>query len=149
MIEMNRKEKLFFLLGAVCILVYYIPVLILGQNSHFILHDNLDGEFVYRILMNLDYSDKYNNGVIWQVMNGLPRDYLQTGLNITVLLFGIFSPFTAYIINDILARLIAYLGMYLLLKTCILERTSSDLKANVVAVFFSLFFAFIPTYTIY
>ena len=145
----NEKTRYIFWGGVVCILMYYIPVLWLGQNSHVIIHDNLDGEFIYRIWMTLDGSDKYNNGMIWQVMNGLPRDYLQTSLNMTVLFFQIFSPFIAYIVNDILARLIAYAGMFLLLKQYVLSETWIDQRTKFLVMVCSLLFALIPIYTVY
>ena len=133
-------------IGIVCIVIYFLPYLILGENAYIRIHDNLDGEFVYRVLASkAKYLFNYKASVT-EVMNGLPRYCLQSGLNMTMFLFCILSPLKAYLLNDFIARVIAFIGMYLLLgKHFTNEKSESNLMRFLVA----FCFAVIPTSSIY
>ena len=76
-------------------------------------------------------------------MGGLPRAALPSGLNVSVLLFYVLPPVWAYIVNYILVHMIAFVGMFLLLRKYFL--THDDDYGIVVAI--SLCFFFIPYYT--
>ena len=115
MIEKNRK---WFALGGVLMVIPYIFWYYLGQDAFVLIHDNLDSEFVYikHILendtfFNLGFSDKIEG-----VMNGVPRMFLRSGLNFTILLFALFPPIIAYITNHLFVHFIGYLGMFLFLN---------------------------------
>lgn len=141
-------KKQYYLWGIVCICLYYVPVLILGESSSVLIHDNLDGEFIFRLFMNLkDGTAEYSSGMIHSVMNGLPREMIQSGWNVTAWLFGLFTPFTAYMVNDWLARMVGFLGMALLLDAHLIGR---DMKYRTVIILVSsLTFAVLGSYNIY
>ena len=111
----NRK---WCLLGGLLMIIPYIFWYYLGSDAYILIHDNLDSEFVYikhilesESFFNFDFTSKIEN-----VMNGVPRIFLRSGLNFTVLLFAIFSPVVAYITNHMIVHLVGYLGMFLFLN---------------------------------
>jgi hypothetical protein len=77
------------------------------------------------------------------IMNGLPREALPSGLNVSVLLFYLFPPAWAYIANYILAHLIAFCGMFLLLRKHFLKDEDDFIYVLTVSVLFFL----VPYYT--
>lgn len=130
-----------YLIGLALVLLYYVPVLLLGQGSYALIHDCLSGEFVYRLFMPHE-----QNGVIEQVMNGLPREMLQSDWNVTAWLCRWFSPFTAYFVNDFLARVVGFCSMALLLGALI-ERHNQWTPYLVLGV--SVAFAYLGSYNVY
>lgn len=137
----------FVFIPILAFIVYYVIVLYSGLNNYIRIHDNLDGEFLYRIMIN--YANDtvwYNSGLIQTVQNGLPRDVLPSNLNITSVLFGLFSPWVAYFINDAIARIVGFVGMSLLLS--ILMKTQSVYK-RWITIITSLAFALIGSYNIH
>ncbi|OAV71613.1 hypothetical protein Barb4_00536 [Bacteroidales bacterium Barb4] len=144
---MPDKNKLFILLtGAGSLFIYFIPYFILGTGSSIRVFDNLDGEVLYKIFTArngywLDY-----NAVIPEIMNGLPRFCITSGLNFTTFIFALFPPFIAYLVNDFTLRLIGFIGIYLLLSQHIIK---SKEKINIIALLISCSYIFIPFFTIY
>jgi len=128
------------------LLSFLLPIIILKEHAHIIIHDNLDSEFLYRHLLKtsnttLDFS---SDAEIEQVMNGIPRSSLPSGLSFISLLFSVFNSFNAYLINHIIVHLIAFFGMFLLLKTL---HTKKQYEHIIIGT--SLCFALLPFYTIY
>ncbi len=128
-------------------LVYLAVPVILGENSVITVHDNLDSEVAYNVVLanshkafDLDPSSKID-----QIMNGLPRGCLPSGLNAVTWLFLAFKPFMAYLINYLLVHVIAFAGMFLLLERHILPKDEDP--AVILAA--SLCFAILPFYTIF
>lgn len=108
----------YFTIGFVLVLIPYLIWLVLGENSFVVIRDNLDGNIVYPKLiiesgnmLGLDLQ-----AVIPSVMNGLPRSFFGSGFNFTMLLFYLFPPIYAYILNAMFSHLVGYVGMYLFLK---------------------------------
>ncbi|BDD10368.1 putative membrane protein YkoS [Fulvitalea axinellae] len=141
LLSIFSKENRLFTFGLTSIILYYLPYLILGENSYIRIHDNLDGEIIYRILLSQNPGEKID-----QVMNGLPTFTMMSRHNVVVWIFKLFEPFTAYLLNDFFVRIIAFLGMYFLLKKKFLDNGPySETIATGVAVCFAL----IPFYSIF
>jgi uncharacterized protein DUF6044 len=133
--------------GILVLLLYFLPFLLLGENSYFTIHDNLDGLYVYHHILAMT-GQTYNfssASIVENVMSGLPRPIFGNGLYIVPGLFLFFKPSTAYIINFILTHTIGFIGMMLLLRNHILKRESEFS----IAVACSVLFALIPFYSIY
>jgi hypothetical protein len=127
-----------------CLLVLsLLPILIFQQHSYINIHDNLDGEVPVRVALVNSGSLFNYQGKIDQIMNGLPRSAISTGLNSLMLLFNFFPPFTAYMINYLLVHIIAFIGMYLLLRKHILK------DDNLIASGVAFCFSFLPFYSIF
>lgn len=126
---------------------YFAPFLLLGDKSYVTIHDNLDGEFVVSYLLvktgkalTFDGSSPIAN-----IMNGLPRAAVPSGLNVLVLLFYVFAPVWAYIVNFILVHIVAFCGMFLLLRKHFLTGDRDYLLAGAIAICFFL----VPYYSTY
>lgn len=140
----SSQRRLFLAAALAVMFAYFIPLLLLGQNSYITIHDTLDGEFVENYLL-VATGKAFSGGTIDNIMNGLPRESLPSGLNVTVLLFYVFAPVWAYIVNYILVHVIACCGMFLLLRKHFLK----DSESYLIAIAVSLCFFFVPFYTTY
>lgn len=144
--KMNRRR--FFLFAAIAIMiVYFVPFLLLGKNSYITIHDNLDCWFVDNYLLVATGNALTFNGSapIENVMNGLPRAAMPSGLNVIILLLYILPPAWAYIVNFVLVHAIAFCGMFLLLRKHFL----TDDDDYFLAVAISICFFLVPYYTIH
>jgi hypothetical protein len=143
---MKRKYNK-FIIPFLILLLYLLPLLILQENSHIRIQDNLDSSIVW--LKIISESGKIFSpplSTIPNIMNGIPRSSLPSGLYIPVWLFSMFSPMTAYIINLIIIRIVAFVGLYLLLKKHVLkDSTYSETISIGVALCFSLLPFWSPT----
>jgi len=89
------------------------PYFILGQNSIVTYHDQLDGELLSYIL-----SARYlfsSTHIYPEIMNGLPSTGAVAPAPAFVLLYVVASPFTAFLLSQLILCLVAFSGMYLLL----------------------------------
>ncbi|ASK62587.1 hypothetical protein CFK37_10705 [Virgibacillus phasianinus] len=132
------KNK-FILIACLIILGYLMPYYILGADTHIRVHDNLDSNIVwYKMIaesgniFSMPYTEFDN------VINGLPRSSLPSGLDAMVWLYVLFGPFPAYVINQTVMRFVAFFGMYLLLKKTVLPHIRSTWIWVGVALGFSL-----------
>ena len=133
-------------LTAFMALVYFVPMLILGDDAYFTIHDNLDSEIQYlKILKDTKTMYSSGNTIIYNTLNGIPRSAFKTGLNFTSVLFYNFSTHHAYIFNFIFSHLIAFIGMFLLLKSHFI----TDNEKQYVYIIGALLFAMLPYYSIY
>lgn len=108
----TNKIPVFF---SFLLFLYFLPVVIQGQDSYILIHDNLDSSVPNAAVLtqtghifNLTGQD-----IVPQIMNGIPRSYIASGPNIVFLFFVLFDPFTAYLLNHILVHLIGFIGMAL------------------------------------
>src|SRR5699024_7195618 len=73
-----------------------------------------------------------------QIINGLPRSALQSAFDGVVLLYVLYEPFTAYTINQTIMRIVAFLGMFLLLKHHVIKHDNKRIITFGVALEFAL-----------
>lgn len=110
-----KKNKLLYI-GFSIVFIYLLPYFLLGENSFILIHDNLDSNVTwYKILAE---SGKYFSSLdstILNLIDGLPRNVLGSELFVVRLLYLVFTPFQSYVINQIIMRVIAYIGMILIL----------------------------------
>jgi hypothetical protein len=131
----------------VLLLVYIFPYIYLNQDAYLTIHDNLDSDFHYFLLLknsgnalNFDLS-----ATIPQVMNGLPRCALRSGINLEVWSFLWFEPYTAFLINFIVIHLLGFVGMFLFLKRYVI----TDKSQLFITISIAICFAFVPTYMVH
>ena len=138
----SKKDQIKYLRISLIILFLYLsPILILGENSHIIFSDNLD--YYIPVLKVLAGSGKVFgslNATIPNFMNGISRNLLPSELNFHLWLYMIFKPFAAYTINYFIIHVVAFFGMYLLLKRHFLK----DEGESFIVVGVSLCFSLIP-----
>lgn len=136
----NAKKTYKYTAAALALILAYLsPLYVLGQNAHVLLLDNIDGAVAsLKVLAESGQVFGSLNSTVPNIMNGLPRNTMGSEFNLQVLLYWAFKPFTAYVINLTLMHMLAFLGMYLLLKRYVLK----DHEALAVGV--ALAFALLP-----
>ena len=121
LISRQDKKKL-LILAVVIVLLFWAPYLFRGPNTHVKIFDNLDCHIAHtKVLSESGKAFSLNpNTKLDNFLNGIALSGVDSGFNVLTWLFMIFPPFTAYAINDLLMRLVAILGMVLLLKKYII-----------------------------
>lgn len=123
----NFMKHKYFFLGFLVLIGYLLPYYILGENTHIRVHDNLDSNIVwYKLLVESGQIFALTDTALPNVINGLPRSALASGLDAMVWLYIMYEPMTAYIIGQTIMRIAALFGMYLLLKNFILPTEKPD-----------------------
>jgi hypothetical protein len=107
-----------FILGLIIIILPHIVWLHLGENSYVLIHDNLDQHFTNLVLLSNSCNQDMLSPMIKisGIMGGIFRHTLGSCFNFTTLLFSIFQPLYAYILNHLTIHILGYIGMYFLLK---------------------------------
>ena len=114
----TKKERILILFALVVIAVYLSPLFILQENAHIRVHDNLDSNLAwYKVLARSGEMFGSVNAVIPQIINGqLSRNAFGTEYSVIVWLYTLFPTMIAYGFSQALTRIVAFFGMYFLLK---------------------------------
>ena len=135
------SENTSIMLAICLIMVYVSPLFILGENAHIRVHDNLDSNIAwYKVLKNSGQLFGGIHSEIPQVINGLPRNAFGTEFSGIQWLHHLFPSMLAYALSQIITRLFAFLGMYLLIKRHFVKAE----EARPIRVWVSLAFALTP-----
>lgn len=111
------KEHRWVVFSMIVITIYLAPLFILQDNAHIRVHDNLDSNLAwYKVLSRSGEMFGPLHAVIPQIINGLPRNAFGTEYSGIVWLYALFPTMIAYSLSQALTRVVAFLGMYLLLK---------------------------------
>jgi len=132
-ISVNR----YFLFSFFLLVAYIAPFLIFGENTYVLLFDNLDSYVVWhRTLLESGLVFENNLREV-PIMMGASRVSLGNELNLILWLNYIFEPYQAYVANQILFRVTAFIGFLLLLNKYVF---SEEFKkySYLIAVLFSL-----------
>jgi hypothetical protein len=114
--SISEQRLLFF--AFLIIGIYLSPLIILGENAHIRVHDNLDSNLAwYKVLANSGEIFGSVNSTIPQIINGVPRNTFGTEWSGIVWLHALFPTMVAYTLSQAITRVVAFIGMYLLLKT--------------------------------
>lgn len=136
-----KQERLLIWVALLIIGLYLSPLVILGENAHIRVHDNLDSNLAwYKTLAESGEIFGSPTATIPQVINGLPRNTFGSELTGIVWLFALFPTMVAYTISQVITRYIAFLGMYLLLR----DHFINERKWAVIRVGVALSFALTP-----
>ncbi|KYG30844.1 DUF6044 family protein [Priestia endophytica] len=136
-----RKERVYFFIGLALLLLYVSPLYILGEDAHIRVHDNLDSNIAwYKVLAESGQLKGPLHAVIPQVMNGIDRGSFGTEWSLIVWLHYLFPSMTAYALSQTITRVVAFIGMYLLLR----KHFITEEKASFITIGVSLAFALTP-----
>jgi hypothetical protein len=139
--KLFTKHNIFIGVALFILILYLMPYFVLGEDTHIREHDNLDSNIVwYKLLSESGQIFTLTDTMLPNVINGLPRSALASGLDAMVWLYVLFEPMTAYTIGQTIMRFAAFFGMYLLLKRHIVREN----KYHVIVVGASLAFAMLP-----
>ncbi|KKK38655.1 membrane protein [Mesobacillus campisalis] len=124
------------------LVLFLSPLFILGENAHIRVHDNLDSNLAwYKVLVESGQLTGDIDARISQVINGeLQRNAFGTEFSLIVWLYALFPTMTAYALSQAITRIVAFGGMYLLLK----KHFTADPKWAVINVGVSLAFSMTP-----
>ncbi|ADI26991.1 DUF6044 family protein [Geobacillus sp. C56-T3] len=118
---MPSIEKRLLLFSFVAIALYVSPYFVLGEDAHMRVHDNLDSNIAwYKVLTRSGELFGPVDGVIPQIINGLPRNAFGTEFSGIVWLHALFPSIYAYGLSQAATRVLAFIGMYLLLRKHVL-----------------------------
>lgn len=142
--EINKYSKYIIGIFALC---YFLPMLLMGEDAYFYIHDNLDGEIpTMEMLINSGNLFSMNgSAIVDNLMNGVPRGTFKSGLNSTSVFYYLFSTHYGYIVSFIFTHCAAFIGMFLLLKKHIITDENKRLYVILAALLFSV----IPFYSSY
>ena len=117
---------------------YFHEYIFFGQDACIRVHDNLDGDVLYRhhlVKENAIFAGPLHE--IRPIMNGLPRVCLPSGLNIMVGLYWLFGTFGGFVASEFLVHILAYLGILVLLKNHFLKEDKYFWMRHFAALFFA------------
>ncbi|MEY8347085.1 DUF6044 family protein [Bacillus cereus] len=136
----NRKEQKLLIFAGIILVLYLSPLFILGENAHIRVHDNLDSNLAwYKVLARSGEIGGSIDSTIPQVINGqLPRNTFSTEFSGIVWLYAFFPTSIAYALSQTITRVVAFIGMYLLLKHHFLPKEEWIIISVGVALTFSL-----------
>lgn len=114
----TKKERSYIFFALIVIAIYLSPLFILQENAHIRVHDNLDSNLAwYKVLARSGELFGAVKAPIPQIINGLlPRNTFGTEYSVIVWLYALLPTMIAYGLSQALTRLVAFLGMYMLLK---------------------------------
>ncbi|MRX73722.1 hypothetical protein GJU40_16395 [Bacillus lacus] len=136
---LQNKELTYIGISTAILLLYVSPLFVLGEHAHIRVHDNLDSNLAwYKVLTESGQMLGKLDAVLPQIINGLPRHSLGTEWSLIVWLHALFPSMTAYAISQLIARLVAFTGMYLLLKKHVVRDSSAFLIIAGVSLAFAL-----------
>ncbi|MBQ0088167.1 MAG: hypothetical protein KBT27_02405 [Prevotellaceae bacterium] len=131
--------------GILLIVIYYVPFMIMGDLSYITIHDNLDGYWA-NVVTQARFLKGETNGIFPIMDESFCHQTLPDWINLKIFLLLLFRPFTAYLINDCIVRVIAYLFMFLVLYDDILIKSK---YALLIAILSAVVFTIMPTYTVF
>jgi hypothetical protein len=131
----QRSNLLYFGMGLLPVLMVYLTYLLLGQNAHFEILDNLEAEPLLRDMLRRDLRTSPGDGLVQQTMNGLPRVCMPSDLNVTTWIHYLLPSFAAYMTNLALVMFVGYAGTWLLMRKRLLPSSPAWIAAGVAACF--------------
>lgn len=134
--NLSLVAALLVLILAASLKVYF------GQNAYVEIHDNLDSSHAW--LATLHQHDLFFAGGEEEVpmLSGMERDYFMSELQVGNLIYHLFSPFDAHVLNFILKLCIGFLSFLLLAR----EIFGNTARYQVVVPMVSAAYALLPGY---
>ncbi len=136
-----KSSNKYLIISFGIIILYYLLFIITGKDSYVQIIDNLDANVPYvKILVNNGMVFPETGVNIPQVMNGIPSSSIMASYDFSLLIFNAFGMYWGYLVNRVLMALIAFLGMYLLLK----NQFSVNKNQHFILIMCSLAFSILP-----
>ena len=138
---MYRYESKLICLGLIILGIFFLLKYFNYNNAIIDAFDNLDGRFVYWSLLSQDTFEYFNPSfIVEQIGDGIIIGNIFPSINIGELIYKILPVYYGYILNEIITRIIAFVGFFLL----ILNHFKLKYNNNYLVLFLSLTFAFLP-----
>ena len=115
----NLNIKLYeiktFLISLLILFIYLSPYIV-KNDSKFLIGDNLNVRIPTTKVLIEETIYLLNNSEVKEIMGGIKRGFLPSQYQFNFILYSIFSSENAYKINRIFMHLVAFIGMFLLIK---------------------------------
>ncbi len=141
----HNRPRILFLAGILITLGYYIPYFINGDNSYIQILDNLDSTIAYLNVLK-ENGTLFNADASFPAMEGLKVSNIAYCFLPRLLLVDAFSPFTSYILNELIGRIIGFIGMWFFLTRYLLKESKHN---TIVSFLTSLCFSLMGYYADY
>ena len=136
----------FIVFGVLMVLAYELPFIIFGDNSWIRIHDCLDDKIAH-MRMVIDSGALFDHSKVLPILYGIKRSDYIVDYSLTWIIFSLFPTYWAFVLNDFIVRIIAFIGMYALLSNYVCEKDKLEHKA--LACIIAICFSYISFYTIY
>lgn len=136
-IKRRIKSEPCFFIGLILILLSGLVYVALGESIVVDPHDQLDGEIFTYIL----HAKHFGESIYFELINGMPSTGMQMAAPGLLPLYFIFSPATAFALSTFLVMVVAYLGLFALLRSFSVR--------SWIATIVSFLFALLPFYPVY
>lgn len=114
---MFKQSKNLIKFGLLIIFLFFFIKYFNYSKSTVDAFDNLDGTFVYWSLLSNSYIEYFNpNFIIQQIGDGFRVGTVFPYINLGEIFYKFLQPYNAYILNEILSRIIAFIGFFLLIN---------------------------------
>ena len=140
--NLNLKSNTLLLVGISIILFVFVYFLALNGNAFLgYSWDFYDANVIWLNLMSKNNYFFTNSYTTIKEMMDLPRISLGSELNFLAILFCLFPPYVALVINMFLIQLVAFIGMFLMLEKYVFNKVNSPVSFFLISITFS-FLAF-------
>ncbi len=113
-----------------------------GEQSHIRIHDCLDSNLpTYSVFAQSEVFFSWSDAVFQPLLGGIPRGCLPSETNLYVLPYRFMSPFGAFVFCELFGKIVALVGMVLLLR-----RHLTPNAPNIIIFGVALSFALLPFY---
>jgi hypothetical protein len=102
----------------VLVLLYVSPLFILKEDASIRVHDTFDANFP---ILKLYVDHYWGNGTVEPILGGLPQEAFAFTPTVFLLILKFFSLFNAFMVNELILRLIGFIGLYLLCEQHLLK----------------------------
>lgn len=127
------------ILGVLLTAAGFLPYLFMGTGSVVTINDQLDGE-IFTYIFQAKYLGS-GQKVIEEWMGGIGKEALFPPSMLTVILYKILPVFPAFLLNQFVVAVTAFLGMNAFIKRLT--------QKNTLALVTALLFAYLPFYSVY
>lgn len=122
-------------LAAAVVLAVMVCHYYCGENASIRIHDCLDILPASALLAKSDVFFAHGDAVFEPPLGGIPRNCLGSEYELPLLTYRYLSVFDAYVFNEFLARIVALLGMALLLRSYVLPAGTPWVSAGAACAF--------------
>ena len=109
----KKNRYVYYGLGLIGILLYYLPHFILGQDASFRISDFMDDEVV-QYLLNGNYLFASSDTIVKEWLSGAPLATIQAPCFLLILFFKWLPFYQALLLSSIFGTVVAFFGMFLL-----------------------------------
>lgn len=143
--SIERYAPLALLIGAAAIFSYYISLFVTDNGILAYAHDGLDSSVViFKVLAESGALFAPNATIIPDIMGGQPRAVFPSEWSLTTWFYVWFEPDMAYLINEIVLRLVGFVGMYLLIRRQYTHSGLTRPAGELIAIGLGLMFSLLP-----